>query len=110
VPPHDDLADTELRVQEILTALTTVEGRPAGEIAGDINTPFDDIQLYRTFPDRMSDGFIPLTLGLRELQSVRDLISAAARAVVEGPLPVFPRGMPRVPRKVVCAVQQLSLG
>lgn len=50
VPPRDGLADTELRVREILTALTTVEGRPADEIAGDINTPFDDIQLYRTFP------------------------------------------------------------
>jgi hypothetical protein len=47
---RDGLADTELRVREILTALTTVEGRPADEIAGDINTPFDDIQLYRTFP------------------------------------------------------------
>ena len=94
VPPRDGLADTELRVREILTALTTVEGRPADEIAGDINTPFDDIQLYRTFPDGMSDGFISLTAGLRRLQSVRDMISAAARVVVEGPLPVFPRGTP----------------
>lgn len=94
VPLRDDLADTELRVREILTALTTVEGRPADEIVGDIKTPFDDIQLYRTFPDEMSDGFIPLTTGLRELQSARDMISAAGRTVVEGPLPVFPRGAP----------------
>ena len=107
VPSRDDLADAELRVREILTALTAVEGRPSDEIAGDINTPFDDIQLYRTFPDGMADGFTSLTVGLRELQCTRDMLSAAARVVVEGPLPVFPRGTPGA---VSDLLQQIRLG
>jgi hypothetical protein len=89
VPPSDDLADTDLRVTEILSALTAAEDRPADEIVTDINTPFDDIQLYRTFPD---GDLISLAAELQMLGSVRDLIGAAARTVVEGPLPIFPRG------------------
>lgn len=107
VPSRDGLADSELRVREILTTLTAVEGRPSGEIVGDINTPFDDIQLYRTFPDGMADGFTSLAAGLRELQCARDMISAAARVVVEGPLPVFPRGTPGA---VSDLLQQVRLG
>jgi hypothetical protein len=107
VPAHDELADTELRVSEILTTLATVERRTSDEIAGDINTPFNDIQLYRTFPDGMSDGFMSLTAGLRELRSARDMISAAARAVIEGPLPVFSSG---IPAPVGELLQQIRLG
>lgn len=107
VPARDELADTELRVGEILTTLATVEGRPSDEIAGDINTPFDDIQLYRTFPDEMSDGFMPLAAGLRELRSARDMISAAARSVIEGPLPVFSS---RTPAPVGELLQRIRLG
>jgi hypothetical protein len=92
VPSSDELADTDLRVAEIMSALTVVEGRPAGEIAGDINTPFDDVQLYRAFPD---DDFISLAAGLLMLRSMRDLISVAARTVVDGPHPVLPGVTPR---------------
>lgn len=107
VPPREDLADAELRIREILAALTAVEGRPSGEIAGDINTPFDDIQVYRTFPAGTPEGFTLLSAGLRELHSARDMISAAARAVVEGPLPVF---LPGAPGVVSTLLQQLRLG
>jgi hypothetical protein len=93
VPSSDELADTDLRVREIISALTAVEGRSAEEIASDINTPFDDVQLYRTFSD---DDFISLATGLLVLRSVRDLISAAVRTVVDGPHPVFPGGSPRL--------------
>ncbi len=104
VPSSDDLADTDLRVAEILSALTAVEGRPADEIAGDINTPFEDIQLYRTFPDA---DFISLAAGLLVLRSVRDLISAAVRAIVDGPRPVFPGGTPGVIGELL---QRIQLG
>jgi hypothetical protein len=107
LPPHDDLADADLRVSEILAALTAVEGRPGDEIAGDINTPFDDVQLYRTFPDGTANGFKSLAAGLRELRSARDLVSAAARAVVEGPQPVFLGG---APGPVGELLQQIRLG
>jgi hypothetical protein len=96
VPAHDEFADTELRVSEILTTLAVLEGRSTDEITGDMSTPFDDIQLYRTFPDGMSDGFISLAAWLRELRSARDMISAAARAVVGGSVLSGRRG-PQVP-------------
>src|SRR5579863_4261173 len=89
VPANNDLADTDLRIAEVLSVLTSAEGRPAAEIVTDINAPFDDIQWYRTQP---GDGFISLSTGLQTLRSVRDLIGAAARTVVDGPLPVIPRG------------------
>jgi hypothetical protein len=105
VPPRDDLADTELRVREILTVLTTVERRAAEEIADDINAPFADIQLYRTFSDGLPDGATSLLSGLRGLQGVRDLVCAAARTVIEGPLPTFPGGTPRAVSELLQQVQ-----
>jgi hypothetical protein len=102
VPSSDELVDTDLRVGEIISALTAVEGRSADEIASDINTPFDDVQLYRTFPD---DDFISLPTGLLVLQSVRDLISAAVRTVVDGPHPVFPGGSPRLAGELLRRIQ-----
>ncbi|MQA95960.1 MAG: hypothetical protein GEV11_15390 [Streptosporangiales bacterium] len=94
VPPRDDLADAEHRVRDILYVLTTVEQRPATEIAHDIGAPLADVQTYRTFPEEDDPGFTSLTTGLRGLQGVRDVVRAAARATVEGPLPTFPRGTP----------------
>ena len=94
VPPTDDLADTDLRVREILTVLTTVERRPRDEIAGDISAPFADTLSCRTFPDDQPAGFTSLPAGLRGLHGVRDLVCAAARTVVEGPLSAFPGGTP----------------
>jgi hypothetical protein len=107
LPPHDNLADSELRVSEILATLAIVEGRSSDQIAVDINTPFDDVQLYRTFPGGMSDGLMSITAGLRELRSARDLISAAARVVAEGPRPVFLGG---TPGPVGELLQQIRLG
>lgn len=102
VPSSDELVDTDLRVGEIISALTAVERRSADEIAGDINTPFDDVQLYRTFPD---DDFISLAAGLAVLRSVRDLISAAVRTVVDGPHAVFPSGSPRLAGELLRRIQ-----
>lgn len=102
VPSSDELADTDLRVAEIISALTAVEGRSADEIAGDINTPFDDVQLYRTFPD---DNLISLAAGLLVLRSMHDLISTAARTVVNGPRPVLPGGTPRLVKELLQLIQ-----
>ncbi len=104
MPSGDGLTDSDVRVAEILATLTTAEGRSVEEIAGDINTPFDDIQLYRTFPD---DDFISLAAGLAVLRSVRDLISTAVRTVVDGPRPTFPGGAPRRAGELL---QQVRLG
>jgi hypothetical protein len=105
VPPRDDMADTDLRVREVLAVLTAVERRPAEEISGDIDAPFADLQLYRTFPDDLPSGFTSLSAGLRGLHGVREIVRAAARTVVEGPLPMFPRGAPRVVDELLQDVQ-----
>jgi hypothetical protein len=107
LPPRDDLADTELRVREVLAVLTDVERRPADEIAGDIDAPLSDLQSYRTFPDGLPTGFTSLSAGLRGLHGVREIVRAAARTVVEGPLPVYPRG---APRPVDQLLQDVQLG
>jgi hypothetical protein len=83
VPPRDDLADTSLRLREILNVLARVEERPPGEIAGDISAPLDDIQLYRAVPEGLPDGYIPLDTGFRSLRGIRDLVAAAARIVID---------------------------
>jgi hypothetical protein len=85
VPSRDDLADTGLRVRELLTVLTTVEQRPADDIVVDISAPLDDVQSYRTFPEDMPSGFTSLDAGIEALQAVKDMIGLAARTVVEGP-------------------------
>jgi hypothetical protein len=105
VPANNDLADTDLRISEVLSVLTSAEARPAAEIVTDINTPFDDIQWYRILA---GDGFMSLSAGVQTLQSVRDLIGAAARTVVGGMLPVIPRGAP--PDDVGKLLQQIRLG
>lgn len=94
VPPRDDLADTDLRVRELLNVLAAAEQRPADDIIVDINAPLDDIQSFRTFPEGMPPGFTPLEVGIRALQGVQSMIGIAARTVVEGPLPEFAGGTP----------------
>jgi hypothetical protein len=89
LPPSDDLGDTGLRIRELLTVLAAAEHRPVDDIAVDIGAPADDVQSFRTFPDGMPAGFIPLKSGIDVLRSVQALLGGAARTVLEGPLPQF---------------------
>jgi hypothetical protein len=89
VPPRDDLADTGLRVRELLKVLTAAEDRPADDILADISAPLDDVQSFRTFPAGMPGGFTSLDAGIGVLRAVQNMIGVAARTVVEGPLPEF---------------------
>jgi hypothetical protein len=106
VPPRDDLADTGLRLREILGVLAQVEQRPSDEIAGDIVTPFDDIQLYRAVPEGLPDGYIPLDSGVRSLHGIRDLVATSAQAVIAGTSP--PNVEP--PHTVRDILRQVRLG
>jgi hypothetical protein len=92
VPARDDLADTSLRVRELLTVLTTVEQRPGDDIVMDISAPLDDVQSFRTFPEGMPSGFTSLNAAIDALQTVKNMIGLSARTVVEGPLPELPHG------------------
>jgi hypothetical protein len=95
VPPRDDMGDSDLRVRDILDALTTVENRPGDEIARDIDSPLVDTQSYRTFPDDLPSGLTTVAGGLRALQGVRDVLVASARTVLEGPHLAFRGSAPR---------------
>jgi hypothetical protein len=85
VPPRDGMGDADLRLREILCTLSQVEARPVDEIAQDIGSPLVDTQSYRTFPVGLPPGTTTLPAGVQALTGIRDLFSAAARAVEEGP-------------------------
>ena len=91
LPANDELADTELRVMEILEVLTEAEERPVRDIVTDIATPLVDIQSYQI---PVHDGFFSLPAGLHTLQGARTLITVAAKTVVHGPLSVIQQGTP----------------
>jgi hypothetical protein len=107
VPPRDDLADTDLRVTELLKVLADAEQRPVDDIIADISAPLDDIQSFRTFPEGMLPGFTALEAGIRALRSVQSMIRIAARTAVEGPLPEFTG---RVPPPAKDLMQRVRLG
>jgi hypothetical protein len=85
VPSRDDMGDADLRLREILATLSRVEARPVNEVAEDIGSPLVDTQSYRTFPVGLPPGATTLPAGLQALTGIRDLFSAAARTVEEGP-------------------------
>lgn len=93
LPERDDLGDSALRIREALAVLAAAEGRPAAEIARDVDTPAVDVQLYRT---ATSSGTSTLEDTIEALTAVRTVIRAAARAAIEGPHPRF-RGAPSRP-------------
>jgi hypothetical protein len=105
VPPRDDLADTGLRVRELLKVLTAAEERAADDILVDISAPLDDVQSFRTFPAGMPSGFTSLDAGIDALQAVQDMIGVAARTVVEGPLPEFSGGRPPAASRLLSRVR-----
>ncbi len=107
VPPRDDLADTDLRVRELLNVLAAVEQRPADEIIGDINAPLDDIQSFRTFPEDMPPGFTSLEVGVRALRGVQNMIGIAVRTVIEGPVLEFAGRTPPIASDLL---QRVRLG
>ncbi|MGH3166486.1 MAG: hypothetical protein ACRDN0_11415 [Trebonia sp.] len=107
MPPRDDLADTDLRVRELLTVLTTVEQRPTNDIVVDISAPLEDVQSFRTFPEGMPSGFTSLDAGINALTGVQSMIGVAARTVTEGPRPEFRN---RAPAAVNRLLRRVRLG
>jgi hypothetical protein len=107
VPTRDNMGDSDLRIRDILQCLSAVEDRSPTDISDEISSPLVDTQWYRSFPEGHPAGFTSLTSGLQAVHGVRDLISAAARAVVDGPHYAF-RGKP--PRSVAGLLRRVELG
>src|SRR5262250_2365018 len=85
IPARDGLGDKERRIHEILRCLSTVEERPAEEIALDIARPRVDKQFFRTFPEGHDLGYISLVSGVQTVQGVRAILATTVRTVLQGP-------------------------
>jgi hypothetical protein len=85
VPAHDGLGDGDRRIREILRCLSTVEDRPASDIALEISRPDLDKQLLRTFPVGRDPGYTSLISGVQTVQGVRAILGNATRTVLQGP-------------------------
>ena len=96
VPARDGMGDNDRRLREILRCLCAVEDRPMGDIALEIARPQLDKQSFRTFPTGHDPGYTSLLLGTQTVLGVRNLLTAAARTVVQGPHFAFAGRQPGV--------------
>lgn len=96
VPARDGMGDNDRRVHEILRCLCALEDRPASDIALEIARPQLDKQSFRTFPTGHDPGYTSLLLGTQTVLGVRNLLTAAARTVVQGPHFAFAGRQPGV--------------
>ncbi|MFE1796590.1 hypothetical protein ACFW9L_10545 [Streptomyces sp. NPDC059517] len=96
VPARDGMGDSDRRLREILRCLCALEDRPAGDIALEIARPQLDKQSFRTFPTGHDPGYTSLLLGTQTVLGVRNVLTAAARTVVQGPHFAFAGRQPGV--------------
>ncbi|MHC3470343.1 hypothetical protein ACYF6T_16695 [Streptomyces sp. 7R007] len=96
VPARDGMGDNDLRVREILRCLCALEDRPADDIALEIARPQLDKQSFHTFPTGHDPGYTSLLLGTQTVLGVRNVLTAAARTVVQGPHFAFAGRQPGV--------------
>lgn len=103
VPGTDDLGDGPRRVREILALLARIEDRSPEDVASDISAPMADVQWYRA-PIVPRHGQFGLLDAVTALNSAQEALSAAARAALNGPRPVFDGGAPKAVRDLLARV------
>ena len=84
VPERREYEDDDELLVEAVRSLASAEERPELDVVLDISEPLVDAQFYRMQPDTPS-GTIPLQAGLKAVQSVHDLMRAAAITTEQGP-------------------------
>ncbi|WP_067486689.1 hypothetical protein [Actinomadura hibisca] len=104
VPEFDGFVDGPRRVQELVSVLARIEGRPQELVAADIATPRADLQWYRASSVALG-GQIGLVEAVTALTGARDVLLAAARAAHVGPRPVFHGPAPAPVRELLQAVR-----
>lgn len=107
VPGQDGMGDGERRIRDLLRCLSSMEDRPADEIALEISCPHVDKQFFRTFPAGHDSGYTSLLSGVQAVQGVRAILAAAARTVLQGPHFAFPG---RPPGAVADVLRAAELG
>ncbi|MGW6427082.1 ATP-binding protein [Nocardia sp. NPDC055053] len=80
VPPSDTLADTAIRLRELIRCVADAEGLPERAIWRDITEPDLDIVTYHRADD--TDPAVLLSDGARALTALRDLVTHSAYAEV----------------------------
>jgi hypothetical protein len=88
IPDRREYQDDGELLAEAVRKLAAWEERPEYELLLDITEPMVDSQYFRTHPQAPS-GTIPLPSGVRALNGVHLLMTAAARTVEEGPRMLF---------------------
>ncbi|MGI5166055.1 hypothetical protein ACQEU3_17010 [Spirillospora sp. CA-253888] len=104
VPEFDGFVDGPRRVQELVSVLARIEGRPQELVAADIATPRADLQWYKA-PSITLGGQIGLVEAVTALTGARDVLLAAARAAHVGPRSVFHGPAPAPVRDLLQAVR-----
>jgi hypothetical protein len=90
VPPPD-VDDSGLRLRELIGRLAAIEHRDPSDVERDIASPLTDQATYNMSPAG-ADGATTtpsLAAGARLVEGIRQIVSTAARTVVEGPQLVF---------------------
>jgi hypothetical protein len=77
VPPENDLADTPVRLRELVRCVADAEGRGPRAVSRDMAMPSVDVVSYRV----AEGGQVALPAGLRAVRAARNLVAAGAREV-----------------------------
>ncbi|MGH3839600.1 MAG: hypothetical protein ACRDSF_28440, partial [Pseudonocardiaceae bacterium] len=94
VPVSGELRDYPTRLVELVSTLSTVEGRLVADVLQDLRSPMLDVQYIRMMPDGPS-GSTPLHEGYLAIKGVHDLFLAAATSAVSSERPtVLPSQKP----------------
>lgn len=80
-PNDSGLRDYSIRVLDMLRVLSVVEDRSELDVLRDISNVSMDVHSVRTFPVDSPPGMIRLDDGVQALESVRNLVMAAAYSV-----------------------------
>lgn len=106
LPLDRTLRDFKVRMSEVLATLEQAEQRSQLEILQDLSTVAGDLVRIRLDRLDVHNGTIPLDVGVKLIESVRDLVAAAACAAV-APKPYY---QARRPAQVVEYMQKVRLG
>jgi hypothetical protein len=107
-PLESGIRDYSSRVRDLLQVLAVVETRSELDILRDISNASIDVHSVRTFPGEMQPGTIGLDDAVAALESLRNLVVAAAYAVsATQPRAVQPA---RKPAEVLRFLRDIRLG
>ncbi|MFF2083489.1 hypothetical protein ACFVVM_06915 [Nocardia sp. NPDC058176] len=80
VPPDDALADTGIRLRELVLCVAAAEGRTPRVVRREMAAPELDVISYRPRP---APEEVSLPAGMRAVRALRDLLAGSARAVAD---------------------------